>query len=110
VELVLLGAERTDPQTVRQLDAGQVVDVLAVALERLCLELGAAEQRRTDARAFEQQRDGGAKRARADDDGATRVLAGVAEGRTDPGKLPASRHRCLSAGRRGAPRSERAPR
>lgn len=61
MKLILLGAERTDPQSARQLDAGQVMDVLAVALERLGLKRSAAEKRRAYAGAFEQQRDGGAE-------------------------------------------------
>jgi hypothetical protein len=81
VELLLVGAERPNPQAVGQLDARQVVDVLAVALELLGLGGRPAEQRRADAGALDQQRDGRAERAGPDDDGASRVLAGIAEGR-----------------------------
>ena len=64
------GADVLDAQLARQLDAGQVVVVLAV-LAQLARLLGRARlQRRPQPAAREQHRDRGAERAGADDDGA----------------------------------------
>ena len=59
-----------DPQVARQLDARQVGLVLAVGLEPPALLARARLQRRAEAAARQQDRDGGPERARADHDGA----------------------------------------
>jgi hypothetical protein len=81
-ELVRLGTERAHVQVTRQLDAGEVVLVLARTRELLRLLRSAAEQRRANAGPLEQHSHRGAERPGPDDGGAAWMLAGVADGRT----------------------------
>ena len=61
LELAVASAERADLQPLRKLDAGEVLLVLALPLDRAGLLLGAAEKRGADVGALEQHGDGGAE-------------------------------------------------
>jgi hypothetical protein len=74
-------AERAHLQVARQLHPWQVAVVLARAREAVGLLLGPADQRRANPAALQQHRDRGAERARANDGGTARMLAGIADGR-----------------------------
>jgi hypothetical protein len=74
-ELVRMDAECPDPQIAGELHARQVALVLTRRREQLRLFGGARQQRRAQGRPLEQDRDSGAERAGADDDGAAGMLA-----------------------------------
>jgi len=99
-EVVTRRSQRADAQVARQLHPGQVAVVLARLGHPFGLLGSAAQQRGAQAGPLQQQCNGGAERAGADDGGAARVVAGVADG----GKLPPA----PDAGRgRGAPHRPR---
>jgi hypothetical protein len=79
-ELVVPRPQRADLQLARQLHSGQVVLVAPRRAELGGLLGGPGEQRGANAGAYEEDRNGGAERAGADDGGAARMLSRVANG------------------------------
>ena len=83
LELVVSRPERTDLHAGRQLHVREVAPVLPGGVQLIGLLRRPAEQGGANARALEQQRHGGAERARADHGGTAGILAGVTDASVD---------------------------